>query len=150
MYIVGVFHDFIVLVWHRFTLILQGYYIEILIPLFGRDEIISERCLKVISPKCRIYASVNLATTGSDNWLSHVRRQVITWTSTDFFLNWTLWIKLQWNLIQNTRLFNHENAFENVVCEMLAILFRGISVKWTNTMKYTHAWFCSVVCLITW
>ena len=30
-------------------------------------------------------------------------------------------------MIQNTKIFIHENAFENVVCEMAAILSRGMS-----------------------
>ena len=32
--------------------------------------------------------------------------------------------KIQWNLIRNSYVFIHENAFENVVCEMAAILSR--------------------------
>ena len=35
--------------------------------------------------------------------------------------------KLQWNLKQNSNFFIQENAFENVVCEMVAILYREIS-----------------------
>ena len=34
-------------------------------------------------------------------------------------------IKLQWNFNQNTKLFIHKNAFENIVCQMAAISFRG-------------------------
>ena len=37
--------------------------------------------------------------------------------------------KLQWNLNQNTKLFIQDNAFENIVCEMMAILSRG---SWVN------------------
>ena len=33
--------------------------------------------------------------------------------------------KLQWNSNRNTKFFIQENAFENVVCEMAAILSRG-------------------------
>ena len=44
-------------------------------------------------------------------------------------INWTLVSKLLWNLNQNTKLFIHKNAFENVVWEMVAILFRG---RWVN------------------
>ena len=33
--------------------------------------------------------------------------------------------KLQWNLNQNTKLFIHENASENVICVMAAILSKG-------------------------
>ena len=40
-------------------------------------------------------------------------------------INWTLRKKFQWNSKQNTTLFTQENAFENVVCEMAAILSRG-------------------------
>ena len=41
--------------------------------------------------------------------------------------------KLQWISNQNTNRFIHENASENIVCEMAAILFRG---KWVNEMRY--------------
>ena len=44
-------------------------------------------------------------------------------------VNWTLRNKLQWNLNQNTKLFIHQNASSNIVCEMAAILFRGRWVK---------------------
>ena len=57
---------------------------------FDVIKIISERCLKVILPKCRIYASVNWVTIGSDNGLSPVRRQAISWTSTHLLSIWTL------------------------------------------------------------
>ena len=40
-------------------------------------------------------------------------------------VNWILRNKLQWNSNQNTKLFFQENAFENVVCEIAAILSRG-------------------------
>ena len=34
-------------------------------------------------PSCRIYASVNWVSIGSDNSFSPVRRQAITWTNAD-------------------------------------------------------------------
>ena len=37
--------------------------------------------------------------------------------------------KRQWNLRQTTKLFIHEQAFENVVCKMVVILCRG---RWVN------------------
>ena len=46
-----------------------------------------------------------------------------------FIANWTLRDKLQWNFNQNTKLFIHENASENIVCEMAAILSRGRRVN---------------------
>ena len=44
-------------------------------------------------------------------------------------VNWTVRNKLQWNFNQNIKLFIHENASENIVCEMAAILSR---VRWVN------------------
>ena len=40
-------------------------------------------------------------------------------------INWAHRNKLQWNLNQNTQLFIHENASENILCEMVAVLSRG-------------------------
>ena len=47
-------------------------------------------------------------------------------------VNWTFRNKLQWNLNQNTKLFFHENACENIVCEMAAILSRR---RWVNSPR---------------
>ena len=41
-------------------------------------------------PKCCIYASVNWVCIGSDNGLSPVRRQAITWTNANLFSVWPL------------------------------------------------------------
>ena len=48
------------------------------------------------------------------------------------FVNWSLRNKLQWNLNRNTKLFIQENAFENVVCKMAAIL------SWLQWAEYYH------------
>ena len=40
-------------------------------------------------------------------------------------VSWTFVNKLQWSLHRNKKLFIHENALENVVCEMVAILSRS-------------------------
>ena len=72
---------------------------------------------------------MNCVSIGSGNGLLPVRYQTITWTNADFFVNWTYRNKLQWNSNQNTTLFINENAFENVVCEMAAILYKGRWVK---------------------
>ena len=45
-----------------------------------------------------------------------------------FFVNWNLMNKLQWNCYEEKKLFIHENASENIICEMAAILFGGGSV----------------------
>ena len=44
--------------------------------------------------------------------------------------------KLQWNPKQNSYIFIQENAFENVVCEMAAILSRPQFVKGKNILWY--------------
>ena len=49
----------------------------------------------------------------------------------DYF-NRTLRNKLQWNFTQNKKLFIDENASENIVCKMAAILSRG---RWVNTLR---------------
>ena len=41
--------------------------------------------------------------------------------------------KLQWNLNQNTKLFIHKNASENIVCEMAAILLWG---RWDKVLGH--------------
>ena len=71
----------------------------------------------------------NLTIIGSDNGLSPGRRQAIIWTSAGILLFWTLGNKLQWNFNRNSNIFIHENAFENVVCEMASILSRLQCVK---------------------
>ena len=45
-----------------------------------------------------------------------------------YFVNWNLMNKLQWNFYEDTELFIHKNASENIICEMAAILFGGGSV----------------------
>ena len=59
---------------------------------------------------------------GSDNGLSPGQHQVIIWTSARILLIAPFTNKLQWNLNQNTKLFINENALENVVRKMAAIL----------------------------
>ena len=48
-------------------------------------------------------------------------------------VDWTLRNKLQWTFNQNTKLFIHENAAQNIVCEMAAILSRRI---WINSKGF--------------
>ena len=61
----------------------------------------------------------------SDNGLSTDRCQAITWTNAGILLIGPWGTKLnEWNFNQNTNIFIHENAFENIVCETAAILFR--------------------------
>ena len=55
-----------------------------------------------------------------------VRRQAI--------VNWTPGNIFQWNLNRNSIIFIQENAIENVVCAMAAILFRW---RWVNGIVST-------------
>ena len=48
-------------------------------------------------------------------------------------VNWILGNKLQWNFNQNIKLFIHENATENIVCKMAAILVGG---RWANARPW--------------
>ena len=74
----------------------------------------------------------NLNIFGSDNGLSPDRRQAEPshylnqrWN----IVNLNLRNKLQWNLKWNSYIFIQDNAFENVVCDMAAILSRSQCVK---------------------
>ena len=48
------------------------------------------------------------------------------------FVYWTLRNKLQWNSIHNAKRFIHDNAYENIVCEMAVILSKERWVKSTS------------------
>ena len=66
---------------------------------------------------------------GSENGLSPGRCQVIIWTCAGLLVIWTFGNKLQWNLNKNLYIFIQENAFENVVWKMAAILSRPQCVE---------------------
>ena len=73
---------------------------------------------------------VDLTIIGSDNGLSPGRRQLSHYLNQCWdTVNWTHGNKFQWNLNQNSYIFIQENAFENVVWEMAAILSRPQCVK---------------------
>ena len=59
---------------------------------------------------------------GSDNGLSPGRRQAFYLNQCRNIVNWNLGNKLQWKFIQNSNIFIQENAFENVVRKLVAIL----------------------------
>ena len=85
-------------------------------------------------PPSFAYVSVNRVSIGSDNGLSPIRSHCLNqcW----IIINWTLRNKLQWNFNQNTKFCIHENASENIVCEMAAILSRG---RWVNSLRPNDA-----------
>ena len=65
-----------------------------------------------------------LTINGSDNGLSPGRRQAIIWTNAGILLRRTSNLRdtFQCNFKGNSYIFIQENAFQNVVCEMVAIL----------------------------
>ena len=65
------------------------------------------------------YDSGNLVNIGLDKGLSVVHHSAITWTNADLL---SFGNKLQWNMNKDTIIFIKENAFENDVCKMAAIL----------------------------
>ena len=73
-----------------------------------------------------------LTTFGIDNGLSAGRRWAIIWTNTGLLLIRNLKNKFQRNPRRNSCIFIHENAFENVVWEMAAILPRSQCVSWSS------------------
>ena len=88
-----------------------------------------------------IYAS-NLTNIGSDNGLSPGRRQAIIWSRDRSncwdIVNRTPRNKLQWNLNPNPNIFIEENTFDNVVCEIPAILCRPQCVNKLTLRQNGH------------
>ena len=84
--------------------------------------------------------SVKKGIIGSDNGLSPVRRQAIIWTNAEILSIRCLGTNnLQWNSNQNTKVFIHENAFENVVYEMAAILSQPQCVDMVSVLGQNDA-----------
>ena len=81
---------------------------------------------------------------GSDHGLSPGRRQAIIWTNAGLLLIETIvnGDKLQWNFIRNWYIVILDNAFENVVWKMAAILPRAQCV---NPCLWLH--FCQSLSL---
>ena len=82
-----------------------------------------------VSDEWHIYASVNLATIGSDNGLSPVRRQVTSWTNVDVLsieprriIFREILIKIQISSLKKL-------YFKSDVCEMATILSPAQNVK---------------------
>ena len=72
---------------------------------------------------------------GSDNGLVPGRRQASIWANDGILLIGTLLRnKFQWNFNRNSYIFIQENEFENVICEMAAILSRPqcVNLEWLH------------------
>ena len=63
-------------------------------------------------------------------------------------VNWFHGNKFQWNSNQNTNIIVQENVFENVVCEMVALLSRSQCVN--NTLSLCSTLFYPIKCSVIW
>ena len=83
----------------------------------------------------------------TDNGLSPERRQAIIWTKvqTSVKLSEPRY-KFQWNFNRKSIVFIQENALENVVCEMAAILSRPQCVNWTWYIFIQEKAFENIIC----
>ena len=79
----------------------------------------------------------NLTIIASDNGLSPGRRQAIIWTNAGILLLRPLGTKLQWNVNRNSNIFIHENAFENIFCDMASIWSRP---QWVKSKSSSYIW----------
>ena len=80
----------------------------------------------------------NLIIIGSENSLSPGRRQAIIWTNDGILLIGPLGTNFSEILIENSWGFLQENAFENIICEMAAILWEPQCVNLGHfALQYT-------------
>ena len=79
---------------------------------------------QLIPHLCRIYASSNRVSIGSDNGLYPILRQAIIWSAVILSIG-PLGTSFSEISIKIKKLFIPENVSENIVCEKAAILSRG-------------------------
>ena len=87
-----------------------------------------------------MYASVDQVSIGSDNGLLPIRRHAIIWTSAGLLPIRPLGT-IGEILPKCYKLFIHENAYENIVCEKTAILSRWRWVKQTSDKTVSGVYF---------
>ena len=75
-------------------------------------------------------------------WLVHYSAPSHHLTQCWFIVNCTRGSTLQWNFNQNKTLFIHENTSENIVCKMVAILFRGDELIEFSFVELMHTLVC--------
>ena len=75
----------------------------------------------------------NQTTIGSDNGLLPGWLQAIIWTNAGILLIWPLGTNCSEIFIGHSNILIQENAFENVVCKMLAIWPQPQCVKWSHS-----------------
>ena len=94
--------------------------------LSGISSIMLWKCYDVLLLSLNIY-STNYNDLSNQCWL---------------IVNWTPGNKFQWKFYQNTMVFFQQNAFENVVCIMMAILFRPqcVNRRWSDKNIFGVCW----------
>ena len=65
--------------------------------------------------------------------------------SREDIVNCTLRNKLQWNLNRNSNIFIHDNALQNVVCQMASVLSRPQCVKYQKLAPQAEWWWIAGV-----
>ena len=84
---------------------------------------------------------VNLTIIGLDNGLAPGRRQAIIWTNDGIVLIGHLGTNFSEILSEIHTCWFKKNAFENIVCEMAAILSRPQCVKaWAVHIYFSNTW----------
>ena len=58
-------------------------------------------------------------------------------------INWTPRNTFQWIFFLNSKVFFHENALENVVCEMAAIFVSVLIMSWQRPTLHFHPLLCT-------
>ena len=104
----------------------------ILVTLYSSS--MSEHCLVLNTAFIWINSSRHICVNGSgQHWFGQC---LVAYSVPNHYLNqrwviviWTPRNKLQWNFNHNKKNFIHENASENIFCEIVAILSRG---RWVN------------------
>ena len=89
---------------------------------------------------CCLYTSMNRVSICWDNSLAPILAPSHYLTQCWIIINWILKNKFHWHLNQNIALCIHQNASDNIVCEMAATLSRGrwVNVEQTSVTATTH------------
>ena len=109
----------------------------------GNDQILethARQCLNQLTHWGRVthICASKLTIIGSDDGLLPGRRQAIIWTNDGILLIRTFRTQYQWHRKRNSYIFIQENAFQNVVRKMAAILSRPQCVKLETIGELTH------------
>ena len=109
---------------NSFSLIIDNTWVTILFPHHSAS--VTHICISELSNHCLIYFSWWLVPCFTPSYYLNQCWLAINWTPSN---------KPLWSFNQNTIIFSLKNAFENVVCKILAILFRPKCVDTRGTTR---------------